>query len=190
MSMKNFFIMNSGIVPPHITKGLKLAQINQDCSVESTKFRNEKIKQIDIICNSNCYRVAEILYGSLSDEDVQDVYDSEEKYHNELKQYEAYNECSNSDYGHINYSLVAYIIKIGHLDCLKKIRKNKDINLQWHAGIADYAIECENLNMLRYIVENMGWVTITKTNGNIKDIQEYLDTLKKNHKGDIVIELK
>ncbi len=58
------------------------------------------------------------------------------------------------EYGHINYSVASYCVKNGHLNCLKYLHQNTQ--LQWHNDLAVVAIENSQLLCLKYIVEFMG----------------------------------
>jgi hypothetical protein len=122
-------------------------------------------------CKKGCYEVGVILY---SDEDA------EETQKDELSKYEAYEQIWPGDYGHINYALAAYCVDIGHIECLKKLYT--DLDLEWHLDLADCAIEKDNLECLKFIVEVMGDVKICSKNKNVrKNCKEYVKQLKINN---------
>src|SRR3989338_6638760 len=148
--------MHHEIISPQITEGLILAKEHEDYM---NKNRNRKINYIITDdCNYKCQRIAEILYGDDSSDENDNIYYREDKYSDELDMYEAYKLCKSGNYGHINYALLAFIVKKGHLNCLKKIHKNN--NIQWHNDLADLAIEVGNLEILKYIIQEMGDITI------------------------------
>ncbi len=105
-------------------------------------------------CDKGCYEVGSILYG----EDYEGCEDAEEKQGDILTRYEAYNAIWPGDYGHTNYALASYCVDVGHIECLKKLHGN--VELQWHNDLADCVIEKDNLECLKFVVEVMGDVEI------------------------------
>lgn len=107
-------------------------------------------------CNKGCINVGEILYDNESEYSISEI---EERRQNELIKFDCYNEIYRHDFVDINYALSAYCVKIGHLNCLKILHQNG--NLVWHNDLAIYALECNKINCLKYIVECMEDVEIT-----------------------------
>ncbi len=105
-------------------------------------------------CDKGCYEVGCILY----DEEYYGCSDAEEKAGDILTRYEAYNAIWPGDCGHINYALASYCVSIGHIECLKKLHYNVD--LQWHSDLADCVIYNDDLECLKFVIEVMGDVNI------------------------------
>ena len=122
------------------------------------------------MCNKGCVEVAKIV------SEYEDIEEAEENASSELQKYECYNKICEGDYGHITYALLAYCISNGHLDCIKKIRENEDYFFAYHADSADVAIENNNIEMLKYIVEELGDVTISTAHMN-NECKKYIDSL-------------
>jgi hypothetical protein len=68
------------------------------------------------------------------------------------------------NYGHPNYSIMAYAVSHGHLDCVKKLHLHDAL---WHTDIAGVSIEKEQFECFKYIIEYMA----IEENGSI-DINE------------------
>ncbi len=105
-------------------------------------------------CDKGCYEVGCVLYGG----DYEDRDEAEEKGRDILTRYEAYNAIWPGDYGHINYALASYCVYMGHVECLKKLHYN--VELQWHSDLADCVIYNDDLECLKFVVEVMGDVNI------------------------------
>ena len=110
------------------------------------------------MCSKGCCKVGEILYDPQDDDNytVDDIIDNN---YNELKKYKAFDEMF-EDNGHQNYLLPYYCVKIGHLDCLKYIAKLPEF--MYHSDLADCAIEMDKLDFLKFIVEEIGDIRISK----------------------------
>lgn len=124
-------------------------------------------------CNKDCCKVGYILYS----DEYEGCADAEEQEGETLIKYEAYDAIYGGEYGHINYALASYCVYMGHIECLRNIYNNTD--MQWHADLADCAIEKDNLECLKFIVEVMGDVTIDSKEKNVgKNCEEYFKNLK------------
>lgn len=99
------------------------------------------------MCVKNCCKVGAILYGD-SELDITDII---------LDEYEAFNEMFNY-FCNENYALPLYCVAIGHLECLKKI--SKEPNFMYHADLAVCAIEHDQIECLKFIIEELGDVYI------------------------------
>jgi hypothetical protein len=121
-------------------------------------------------CDKGCYEVGCILFS----ENYDSCCDAEENESVNLSNHEAYNEIVFGEYGHINYALAAYCVKMKHIECLKKIYKNTD--MLWHSDLADCAIEEDDLECLKFIVEVMGDVEIYSKHIGI-NCKEYVEKL-------------
>lgn len=102
-------------------------------------------------CVYGCCKVGEIFYKNKYNDD-----DNIENKFDEISKYEAYNAIYSGEFGHENYALPAFCVCNGHLECLKKLHKNKEFKLMWHFDLSNVAIENDNLECLIYILENMG----------------------------------
>jgi len=109
-------------------------------------------------CNDGCVIVERILQGIDSDYDDCDRDYMEKRHSIELTQYECYRQIKDGDYGHMNYAVMAYAAKHGHLDCIKTLFETTEV--MWHSDVADVAAENGHLECLKYIVEVMGDVDL------------------------------
>ncbi len=127
-----------------------------------------------INCNKGCYEVGHILFGG----EYEDRDEAEEKANDILHTYDAYESIWALDYGHMNYALAAYCVDVGHIECLKKLHSNVD--LQWHSDLADCVIEKDNLECLKFVVEVMKGVNIESNDkalgNNCRDYVKGLDS--------------
>lgn len=135
----------------------------------SQQIKNNNIMMSD--CDKGCYDVGIILFNTERGPSF-----AEEKEGHILSRHEAYQKIYGGEYGHINYALATYCVHSGHLDCLKNIYKNT--NMMWHADLADVAIEADNLECLKFIVDVMGDVTISSKDKEIKkNCKKYVKNL-------------
>ena len=111
-----------------------------------------------MVCSKNCCKVGEIIYWD-SDDDIWEIIENNK----ELENYKAFNEVF-EDRGNENYALPEYCVKTGHLDCLKTISKLP--NFMYHSDLAICATEYDNLECLKFILEELRDVNIP----DLKDI--------------------
>jgi hypothetical protein len=143
-----------------------------DAKTKTEKLTVTSDREKNIKCTKGCYDVGIILFNKDGEYDFDE---NEKKYEKNLSKYEAYNKMSDGMiYGDIKYSLAAYCVAIGHSDCLKKLYKNTDIH--WHADLADCAIEKDDLECLKVVIEDMGDITIRSQNIG-KNCRKYIQNL-------------
>ena len=79
------------------------------------------------------------------------------------------------DYSDTNYEQIGRSVQYGHLECLKMLHF---MGNDWHQDIAVVAIENNELECLKYIIENMGRVNtkeqLLQTENISKKCVEYL----------------
>lgn len=107
-------------------------------------------------CKDGCIQMGKILYNN--EEECDDMH--ELITFDLLKKYKCGQPIIDGDYGHINYALMSYATKHGHLECLKKL--HKEFGADWHSDLAQVAAENNQLECLKYIMENMGRVNCGK----------------------------
>ncbi len=116
------------------------------------------------MCSKGCCKVGQYIYGKDS---KFFEYDSDSDNNNidgnEISHYEAFDALY--DVGNPLYNLPAYCVEIGHIECLKTISKEEQF--MYHADLAMIAVEQDNLECLKYIIEEMGDV---KLNLNDQDV--------------------
>ena len=171
-----YYVFNSGKktekmnVVTNRTKNKNKKCTNKKCNINTNKK-----------CSKGCYEVGLILFG-LKDSDNEtntDFGENEKKNKRKLLKYEAYRKMSDGmKYGFIKYALASYCVDVGHADCLRKIHKNLDVH--WHADLADCAIEKDDLECLKVIIEEMGDVKIDVKNigDNCREYVQNLDHKK------------
>lgn len=102
-------------------------------------------------CLDGCIEFADQIYNHQSD----DMYEVIDNNFDLLKKFKCTQPIIDGDYGHINYALMAYATKNGHLECLKKLHK---LGADWHTDLAEVAAENNQIECLKYIMERMGRV--------------------------------
>lgn len=158
--------------------------INMDDSDDSSndillRDRNKLLsgELLENTCNDGCIEV-ELFF---QDEDGTCRSTLEECYYNELNKYKCYQNIN--DYGHLNYAVMNYAASVGHLNCIKYLHKNTDV--MWHTGLACVAAENNQLLCLKYIMEEMGDVSLDLNlykHVNSPECKKYLDKFLSNKK--------
>lgn len=123
-------------------------------------------------CDKGCCVVGSILYG----ENYEDIEDAEELEEEILIQHEAYTQIYQEEFGHINYALPSYCVSINHLECLKTI--SLEPNFMYHSDLAICAVESDNLECLKFIVEVLGDVQLEFVEVG-PNCEKYVKTIKK-----------
>lgn len=139
------------------------------------------------MCPKGCCEVGRIVYGKNSNffHNDDDDENSEVNY-SDIEHYEAFDGIYSG--GHPNYRLPAYCVEIGHYECLKTISKEE--GFMYHGDMAFVAIEHDNLECLKYIVEELGDVSF---NIDIADVgpncKEYVEQVLSKLNGETYIDL-
>ena len=132
-----------------------------------------------LVCEDGCVAVEKILQGEdenfeecvekmetksktndMDDDDDEVTYDDEDRFsiiHNrkdELRKYKCFREIDDGHFGHPNYSVTAYAVLHGHLECLKTLHKK--VCAMWHVDLAQVAHESNQPECLDYILKCMG----------------------------------
>lgn len=95
------------------------------------------------------------IYGCVKVETIlQQMDDRNEDYTKltKLSPYKCWRDIENEDYGHLNYAVMAYAVKQGHISCLKMLY---EIGADWHEDLLVVAKEEDQLECLKYISETM-----------------------------------
>ena len=132
------------------------------------------------MCTNGCCEVGKYVYGENSTffDDEEDEENNDEDI--EIKHYPAY-EAYFGDYGDNNYALPAYCLEKNHLECLKQI--SKEPKFMYHGDLAICAIESDNLEFLKFIVECLGDVSIDVKISDVgPNCLEYVKNLLKKYK--------
>ncbi len=133
-------------------------------------------------CQDGCVMVEKIIKDEVTEHDHNRwmIIDNNDK----LKKYKCFQDIKDYKHGHPNYAVMSYAVQHGHLDCLKKL--HKEIDADWHAGLAEIAAEYNRMDCLKYIMENMGRVHcrehILKCSVSL-ECKEYITNICKNCKG-------
>lgn len=101
------------------------------------------------MCSKNCCKVGKIIYGSIDSDIIEENI-------TELETYKAFNEMYIDCCGDDNYLLPSYCVSIGHVNCLKQISKEK--GFMYHSDLAIVAVENDQLECLKFIIEKLGHV--------------------------------
>lgn len=119
------------------------------------------------------------LLDNLVEDDTRTLETINAKMDADMADNDAWDAVWSGDYGHKNYALAAYCVSIGHVDCLAALRQENII--AWHADLAVYAIEANQLDCLRYIVDHMGDVVIHASDVDPSSVcAEYVYSLTNN----------
>lgn len=93
------------------------------------------------------------------------------RYIGRIRELKCYQEIINENYGHLNYAVMSYAASKGHIECIKQLHEKQlrenDAAL-WHSDLAIVAAENDQLECLKYIIQQMGKVNCDPN--NYKDI--------------------
>jgi len=155
----------------------KIPKVKLECPINGFIWDKIKLNKKNILpqiskeskCCDGCVEVELILQSNedISRSTLEYMYTDKL---NEYKCYQALDQC-----GHINYAVMSYAAKKGHLDCIKYLHQNTYV--MWHNDLAIVAAESDQLECLKYIVEQIGDVSVSLSCVTSEECIKYIKTL-------------